>query len=131
MLWQIEQWKFTQIPESLDVLHQDVYNAIRQRMAKVARLHLDGDTSLQAWKARLEEKGYKVIYAPVSAQATGEDTYIFGWVSPWPWLCIKSVAIVWEASVSVWALSNCSKHCSTAGNEDSFPDNRNNRSDSP
>ena len=52
-------------------------------MSKVARLHPDGDTSLRAWKARLEEKGYKVIYAPVSAQATGENTYIFGWVSPW------------------------------------------------
>lgn len=82
-MWQIEQRKCTQIPESLGILHQDVYNAIRRRMEKIARLHPDGDTSLRAWKKRLEGKGYKAIYAPVSAQATGENTYIFGWVSPW------------------------------------------------
>ncbi|EIM84178.1 uncharacterized protein STEHIDRAFT_112627 [Stereum hirsutum FP-91666 SS1] len=50
------------IPESLSVLHQDVYNALRCRMQRTAQLSPDGDQSLQMWKSRLEARGYAVIY---------------------------------------------------------------------
>lgn len=60
-----------------------MYNALRRRMQRTAQLSPDGDQSLQMWKSRLEARGYAVIYQKVSAQASGENLYIFGWVSPW------------------------------------------------
>lgn len=52
-------------------------------MTDIARLNSDGDTSLRMWRDRLKDRGYSVVYEPVSAQASGERSYIFGWVSPW------------------------------------------------
>lgn len=80
---QIDSGTYREIPESLGVLHKDVWHALRRRMEKEARLHKDGDTSLCKWKARLESRGYSVVYQQISAQAAGENGYIFSWVLHW------------------------------------------------
>lgn len=71
------------IPEALRVAQKDVYNAIRRRMAGIAHLDPDGQKSLALWKTKLEEKGYSVLYEPVSAQTSTENSYVFAIVSPW------------------------------------------------
>jgi hypothetical protein len=74
----------TEIPETLRVAQKDVYNLIRERLRSLAILDpKDGHKSLLKWKEKLEKKGYRVYYKPVSCQAAGEDHYVFGFVSPW------------------------------------------------
>jgi hypothetical protein len=73
-----------QVPETLRVAQKDVYNLIRVRLRALAVLDAkDGRRSLGLWVKKLEGKGYRVYYRPVSAQAAGENHYVFGFVSPW------------------------------------------------
>lgn len=71
------------IPESLRIAQKDVYNALRRRLVSIAHLDPNGRRSLQLWKERLEAKGYDVLYEDVYAQAAGEDSFVFAFVSPW------------------------------------------------
>lgn len=80
---QLDSGTFTDIPESLRIAQADVYNALRRRLSKLAHLDPDGRRSLQLWKEKLEALGYSVLYQPVSAQARGEDSYVFAMASPW------------------------------------------------
>ena len=43
-----------------------MWNALRRRVERDARLHKIGDISLRAWKDRLEERGYSVIYQQIT-----------------------------------------------------------------
>lgn len=52
-------------------------------MAGIAQLDPNGHKSLTMWKEKLEARGYSVLYEPVSAQAQGENSYVFAVVSPW------------------------------------------------
>lgn len=61
VLLQLDDGSCTNIPESLSVLHQDVYNAICRRIKKITHLNEDGDQSLQLWQSRLQERGYAVM----------------------------------------------------------------------
>lgn len=60
-----------------------MYNAVRRRLARIARLDNDGHASLRLWKEKLETQGFVVFYEPVSAQASGEASYVFAFASPW------------------------------------------------
>lgn len=79
------------MPESLRVAYQDVYNALRKRLADDARLDPDGNRSLELWATKLREQGYKVLYEQVSVQLAAEDSFIFALVSPWQQKVSRSI----------------------------------------
>jgi len=82
-MFKINSGESDSIPESSRIAHIDVYNAIRQRLAKIVHLDSDGKKSLTLWKEQLEKQGYAVIFEPVTVQKAGENSYIFAMVSPW------------------------------------------------
>jgi hypothetical protein len=73
-----------QVPETLHVAQKDVCNLICVRLQALAVLDAkDRRQSLGLWVKKLEGKGYRVYYRPVSAQAAGENHNVFGFVLPW------------------------------------------------
>ena len=73
----------TVIPEADGISYMDMYNAERRKLCMIAHLHTDGGKSLTVWKDQMEAQGAAVLYVPASGQYTGEDTYVFGFVSVW------------------------------------------------
>ena len=71
------------MPEALCVAYMDVYNAIQRKLSRIAHLDPDGHKSLALWKTKLEAKKCSVLYFQVSAQAIGENSYVFGFVTSW------------------------------------------------
>ena len=71
------------IPEALRVAQKDIYNALRKRLTEVAQLDPDGDKSLQKWSQALRDRGYEVLYEPLTVQLSTETSFVFGLVSPW------------------------------------------------
>ena len=68
----------------------DVHNEIARKLRRLAHLDPDGHKSLTKWKDRLIANGMAVVYAPVSRQYAGENTYIFGFTTEWQ----RSVSLI-------------------------------------
>lgn len=89
VLTAIDHGELYKIPEALRIAQKDVYNAMQRQLIKLAQHDPNGYKSLKIWEQKLISSGYAVYFKPVSAQADGENSYVFAFVSPWQ----KSVRI--------------------------------------
>ena len=77
-----------EIPASLRIGYQDVQNAIRKRLHRLAVKDPDGEKSIKLWGAELRAKGWGFLFERVPEDIDG---WVFASISPWQQkVCIDS-----------------------------------------